>query len=599
VLDDLYTLLPTLQPDDPLRLMAASASPLLLAMHRDSNVKPYAHMQYLDKHVLALCNLQLYPDGPGPPPNVYGRTNEREGQFRYIGTGYSAAISDEAFDSRELLLLRPGVDPNSPYDPNDEVVTRLAIALPPRHGKSLLVTETLPLWFLLRHPTNTVAVSTYNQDFADEWGKSAREYLTQGKPTQVYQALPLASDGKPLIPNPGQRSDLSFRPGKDVGVIHYRGFGGTLTGGGWGLGIIDDPFKDQADALSPAVRKDKKNWYTSTFRSRTTRHRGSPPPLEIMMFTRWYEDDLAGAFAYEEDGETARKGWHVLRLPAIAEDDDPLGRQKGQSLCPELESLASLEARQLEDPTWFSCLYQGRPTHQEGSLFAKPYTYYTNTREGFQLKGGGIHISAKEPLYFVTVDLAASLKNSADFSVASAWAWHAETGTLILTDCQRDRVSTEKHADWLDRFVQRQPPDRAPSFVGIEDKTFGTNLINELRQTKPNLTVTPLKADGDKYTRALPYAEAVKSGKVWFPDPDTTPYASVWENEHAKFPNVKHDDQVDTGAYAWRKTRDYRIPASQQVSYKAPTQAEKAYLQIQKQDKKKGRSGFARVLSGG
>jgi len=570
-------------------------------MHRDPAVKAYPHMQLLDETVLSLCNLSLYPDGPGPEPQVYGRNRStdpltgQEEPHTYLGTGYTHAISDSAFDFKELLLLRPGADP-SDYDINDQVVTRLAIALPPRHGKSLLVTETLPLWFLLRHPDNSVAVSTYNQDFADSWGKSAREFLTQGKPTQVWNALPLASDGKPLAPQPGTRSDLSFRPGKDIGEIHYRGFGGTLTGTGWGLGIIDDPFKDQADALSPAVRLDKKNWYTSTFRSRPTRHRGSPPPLEIMMFTRWYEDDLAGAFAYEQDGETPRKGWYVLRLPALAEDDDMLGRAKGEALCPELTTLADLKSKQEEDPMWFSCMYQGRPTHEEGSLFAKPYTYYLPTKEGFQQKGGAVHILTKDPMYFVTVDLAASLKNSADFSVASCWAWDAKTGTLILIDTQRDRISTEKHAEWLDRFVQRQLIE--PSFVGIENKTFGTNLINELRVSKPNLIITPLTADGDKYTRALPYAEAIRAGKVWFPDPQLTPWMPIWENEHAKFPNVKHDDQVDTGAYAWRKTRDFRIPATEQATFREPTRQEKAAMQLRKQDKRKNRSGFSRVLSG-
>jgi hypothetical protein len=304
-IEELYELLPTLDPQDPLRLMAASVSPLLLAMHRDKKIRAFKHMRYLDRHVLALCNLELYPDGPGPPPDVYGRATEGTGKFVLLGSGYDTATSPEAASNQELRLVRPGTPAEG--EPGDQVVQRLAIALPPRHGKSLLVTETLPLWFLLRHPSSSIVVATYNQEFAEKWGASARDLLLKGE-AHHWSALPDAADGAPLIPHDGLRQDLSFRTGKDVGEVHYRGLGGSLTGTGWNLGIIDDPFKDQEDALSPAVRGKRKDWYTSVFRSRTTPVAGAPPPLEIMMFTRWHEDDLAGAFAYEEDGETPKAG---------------------------------------------------------------------------------------------------------------------------------------------------------------------------------------------------------------------------------------------------------------------------------------------------
>jgi len=563
-------------------------------MHRDRKIKPYRHMQYLDEHVLALTNLQLYPDGPGEPPDVYGRREEGQGEFDYLGTGFQTATSREAAEHQELRLVRPGTPPNG--DGKDQVCLRLAIALPPRHGKSLLVTETLPLWFLLRHPQSSVVVATYNQEFADKWGSSARDLLLKGEGTH-WSLLPDASDGQPLRPHDGIRQDLSFRTGKDIGEVHYRGLGGSLTGTGWNLGIIDDPFKDQEDALSPAIREKRKDWYTSVFRSRTTPKAGAPPALEIMMFTRWHEDDLAGAFAYEADGETAKPGWFVLKLPAIAEDDDPLGRKKGASLCPELSPLDSLLEKRTEDPKWFSCLYQGNPTHEAGALFAKPYTHYVGTREGYLRKEGGDHflIPTEEPMYFATVDLAASLKTSADYSVASYWGWHVETGTLILVDSVRDRVSTEAHASWLDRFIKRQ--GIAPSFVGVENETFGTNLINEMRQSHTDYVIVPLKADKNKYTRAMPYAEAVKAGKVWFPDPDVWPGSVAWENEHSKFPVGKNDDQVDTGAYAWRKTRDYTHVQPQQAEFVAPSIEERAWKQLERMDRKKKRTGFARALN--
>lgn len=559
----LYNMLRRMDEEDRRRATLATMSPLLLAMHLDDEVRAFRHMQYLDAHVVALVNLQLYPDGPGPAPEVWVREQEGVGDWLFIGTGFTVAVSDEAYESDEMLLLRPGAaqEFGGPEEaPNeDRVALRLAIALPPRHGKSLLVTEHLPLWFLLRHPDNSVVVSTYNTTFAEKWGGSLQE-----KMPDIRGKLPLATDGQELSPINSTRADISFRPGKDRGEINFRGVGGTLTGTGWGLGIIDDPFKDQTDALSETIRETKKDWYTSTFSNRRTRRRGSPPPLEVMMFTRWHEDDLAGAFAYEEDGETPKPGWCVLRLAAIAEDGDPLGRKPGQSLCPTLKPLDELLAEQEQDPTWFSALYQGRPTHAQGGMFAKtreveggePTYWHYRERDGHFHGPNGV-VAKNDLLCFVTMDTAASERTTADWTVASLWGWSNDLKTLILIDRKRERVTTEKHHEWLREFIARRP-DLDVSFTGIENKTFGTTLINQMRRDDPEMVIIPIKADRDKVTRATNYANAVVGGKVWFPDPATCSWSVIWENEHVNFPNAKHDDQVDTGSMAWTQAQNYR-----------------------------------------
>ena len=573
--------------DDPRRLVAAQASPLSLAIHLDPTIVPYDHASFLDDHVTALCNLHLYPDGPGPAPEVFIRHTEGQGIFHRLPAadggpgGYEQAVSDEAFEADELVLIRPGIIPGDRAEeaiisavPEEHRVTlKLAIAMPPRHGKSTIVTEFLPLWFMLRYPTNSAVVATYNQEFADEWGKNLQDRMPDFMPR-----LPLASDGLPLY-SPGAPGNLltmrqaSFRPGKDRGVINFRGAGKSLTGTGWGLGINDDPFKDQSEALSPAERKNKKNWYSSVFSNRRTRRRGCPPPIEIMMFTRWHEDDLAGAFAYAADGETPAPGWCVLRLPALAEQNDPLGRPVGASLCPALAPLDFLLAEQEKDPTWFSCLFQGRPTHEQGGVIAKThehedgthtYHHYRMSSDGdayVPVPGAGNTKGAALPvpdgMPFITMDLAASKKTTADYTVASLWQWFTETNTLVLVDRKRERVSTEDHKAWLVDFLTQLPNDVEPQFIGIENKTFGTNLINELRASMPELVIIPIPSDADKITKNTPYANAVKTGKVWFPHPDTWPSSVTWENEHAKFPNSTHDDQVDTGGMAWTQAQKY------------------------------------------
>ncbi|MCP5020506.1 MAG: hypothetical protein GY930_01910, partial [bacterium] len=293
--------------------MAKSASPLCLALSVDDEIVAYPHIRLIDHYIVSLTNLQLYRDGPGPEADVWTRTIEGQGDWQLAGTGLEVALSDQVFLAEETRYTRPGSGPDAGQD--DEVVLRLLLVAPPRHGKSTEVTEWLPKWFLVRYPTAPILLSTYSGDFAEKWGASHKDFLASNK----AQLLPLASDGLPLTPITATNSNISFRPGKDRGEINYRGTSGSQTGTGFALGITDDPNKDAEEALSEAHRLSKSNTYTSVFGSRRTQLRGLPPPLEVMMLTRWHEGDLAGVFALEEDGETPKRGWCALRLPAVAE----------------------------------------------------------------------------------------------------------------------------------------------------------------------------------------------------------------------------------------------------------------------------------------
>jgi len=593
-LDPLYERLPQLPQTSKKRQAIATASPLLFAMHTNPTIVAYDHMRYLDSHLVALCNMQLYPSGPGPEPEVWLRVKEGKGKYRLSGVGYDQVVSDEAYFSDEMILCRPGSAPDRNPERcanEDLVVTQLAIAQPPRTGKSMLVTENLPPWFLLRYPKASVVVSTYNQDFADTWGQNLQDMISErGK------WFPNASDGQALSPLSSTQKHMSFRPGKDRGDVYFRGVGRSLTGIGYSLGIIDDPIKDQDEALSVSERSRKKNWYTSVFSNRKTQQRGMPPVIEIMMFTRWHEDDLAGAFVYDEDGDTPRDGWCVIRLPALAEEDDPLGREPGQSLCPQMARRSFLLKEQEKDPTWFSCLFQGRPTHQTGSMFAKTYQQVGLPDEYHHWWPGegtvryhGREIPADDMLYFATVDTATSKSTKADYSVVSMWGWNAEHGKLVLIDYDRDRVSSESHREWLGRFLHGHSKGWnllmhpiEPMFVGIEDKTFGTALINELRKHEPGMVVLPIPADTDKITRATPYAEAVRGSRVLFPLPAGFPKATVWENEHVKFPRGTHDDMVDTGSMAWTVGQRYDYTPEQAAPVPDLSRHEKAQRQLRR-----------------
>jgi len=567
-LDPLYDAIRagTLEPD--MAEAAKSASPLCLAMSVDDRVHDYPHVRLFDHYIVSLCNLQMYPNGPGPPPDVWIRATEGRGPWKLLGQGSEAATTDKAFWAAEMQLTRPGTGPEA--DEADTVVRKLLLVSPPRHGKSTEVTEWTPRWFLTRYPRAPVLISTYSGDFAEKWGAAHKDFLE----SDLAKDMPLAADGEPLTSLSATNANISFRSGKDVGEINYRGLAGATTGTGFVLGIIDDPFKDSEEALSPAYRTAKKNWYTSVFESRETNIKNLPPPVQVMMLTRWHEDDLAGAFALEEDGETPKPGWAVLRLPALAEPggSDPLGRQEGESLCPQMMSKDTLEQRLNNDPVWFSCVYQGSPIHSQGNMFRKTlehegspstfhhyrYDYQTRTYRG----PGEQSVLATDPatVHFMIVDLAASKKTQADWTVFTNWAFDPWKNQLILVDRFKDRLSTDDHLPKLELFLEAQRPEAEPLVIGIEAKTYGTNLINDIRTSKPDWVIIPIKAEFDKITRNTPYSVATNTGHVWFPDPLYVPWGVNWENEHTNFPRGTHDDQVDNGGYAWIHSRTYLRP---------------------------------------
>ncbi len=561
-LDPLYEKISSGELEGDMAEMAKSASPLCLAMSLSPrSVVAYPHTKLLDAYLVALVHMQLYRDGPGPPPDVWVRDREGRGSWRLAGNGLEVALSDEVFLCDEKRYVRPGTGVDAGIE--DQVVFNLGVVEPPRHGKSFLVTEHLPLWFLTLYPIAAVLLATYSQDFAEKWGSALKDKLdSQG------DLLPLASDGLPLKARNSTNANTSFRPGKDQGEINYRGVGGAITGTGYTLGLIDDPFKGAEDALSEAERTNKSDWYMSVFNNRQTPVKGLPPPMQVNMATRWHEGDLHGVYVLEEDGETPKPGWCMLRLPALAEPggDDPLNRMEGESLCPQMASLSFLEQQLSTDPVWFSCLFQGAPSHAQGNTFKKTYeppnggkaSYHHYRYNAILERYDGPndqYVNAKDPdtEHFMTIDTATSKRTKADWTVFSHWAFNPWVDRLILVDRFRDRISTSEYVDELDKFLETLVIQ--PTVIAIENKTFGTSFVNELRRDRPHLVLFPLKADRDKIARAAAYARGVGAGKVWFPDPLWVAWGVKWENEHAGFPRTTHDDQVDTGGYAYEYSR--------------------------------------------
>lgn len=224
----------------------------------------------------------------------------------------------------------------------------LVVSMPPQHGKSMLVSQYLPAWYLCCNPDHRVILTAYEADFASQWGRKARDLLERfGGIFGVRVSRRSAAV---------HRWDLE---GRDGGMS-TAGVGGPITGRGAHLLITDDPIKNDEEARSASHRQKQWDWWQSTASTRLR-----PGGLMIVVQTRWHRDDLAGRVLRE--AKTNGQRWRELKLPALATENDALGRAPGEALWPDVYTSTILERiRTSRTPYYWQALYQQDP-QAEGS----------------------------------------------------------------------------------------------------------------------------------------------------------------------------------------------------------------------------------------
>lgn len=240
---------------------------------------------------------------------------------------------------------------------------QVMLTMPPRHGKSQRASRWGPLWYLRRHPEHRVMIASYGADLAEGHGRWVRDQLNEYHSTLGIRLHPGS--------RAASRFDLAQRRGSSVtGGMVTSGVGGGLTGKGFNLGIIDDPFKGNDDSGSPAQRDRVYDWYRSVFYTRR-----APNASIILINTRWHEDDLSGRLLANEPNR-----WIQIDLPAIADSpQDILGRPLGQALWPSQYGEADLaDTREtLGERIWYA-MYQQKPRPLEGGVWQ--WAWITNHR---------------------------------------------------------------------------------------------------------------------------------------------------------------------------------------------------------------------------
>ena len=424
---------------------------------------------------------------------------------------------------------------------------RLIICMPPRHTKSEFSSYLLPAWFLGKYPNKKVIQSSNTAELAVGFGRKVRNLVDTDAYRSVFSELTLAADSK-----------AAGRWNTSKGGEYFAiGVGGTVTGKGADLFIIDDPHSEQQAKLAesdPAIYDGVYEWYTSGPRQRL-----QPGAAIVIIMTRWSKRDLVGQVlraaaqrglilpeSEDEDGEPIpsalvnHEEWEVIEFPAILPSGNPLW--------PEFWPLPELEAlkRELPHAKW-SSQYQQNPVSEESAIIKRDW-WQTWER-------------TKPPrcdFILMSWDTAFEKHERADYSALTTWGVFyqesRETGlsvaNLILLNALRARMEFPE----LKRVALEQYKHWEPDSIIIEKKASGAPLIYELRSMGiPVQEFSPTRATGDKIARLNAVADIFASKRVWAP---ATHWAEEVIQEVIDFPAGVHDDYVDSSVMALMRFRN-------------------------------------------
>jgi predicted phage terminase large subunit-like protein len=241
-------------------------------------------------------------------------------------------------------------------------IKNLMVFAPPQHGKSEGSTRRLPSFVLGKFPDKKIAIVSHTASLASKFNKDIQRIMDEPSYTDIFPdtVLPSGNDNY-------ARNNTELEVVGRKGGIRSVGVEGGLTGETVDMLIMDDLYKDAADAWSPIVRENIKNWYKTVASTRL--HNDSQ---QLIVFTRWHHEDLAGDLLSDPDND-----WIVVKYPAIKEGEptkeDP--RKDGEALYPERHNIDKLIASRSSDAYVFECMYQQNPQPKEGLLYQPFKTY--------------------------------------------------------------------------------------------------------------------------------------------------------------------------------------------------------------------------------
>lgn len=389
-------------------------------------------------------------------------------------------------------------------------IKKLAVFMPPRHGKSEECSIQFPTWILGKKPKTKIIMASYSEDLATDFGRKARNLVNTQEYKNVFN-ISLAQDSK-----------SAGRWNTDAGGFYVStGIGGAATGKGADILIVDDPHKNRKEADSPVKRKEVLEWWRSTAKTRL-----SPEGAVILILTRWHDADLAGSILDDS--------WNIVEFKAIAEEDEE-HRKKGEALWPTKYTIDWLNQQKKDIGSFeFSALYQQAPLDAEHAEF-KTKNFLHRTKE---------EVLSRYTENYLTVDTAVSKAASADYT--------AFIDNFVDTDQNWNISASQQRIDTgelIDILFKKHAANKYTR-IGIEKtilyQAIYPFLVEEQRKRNIFLPLFPLEhnqtAKEIRIRGLLPRYEANSIYHI-------TGECEELESELIRFPKSNHDDLSDSLAY--------------------------------------------------
>lgn len=442
-------------------------------------------------------------------------------------------VSDQARDS----LLAFAIYNRNHYDPNwhhrrlcekldlfaQGKIKRLMVFMPPRHGKSELVSRCLPAYLLGREPDASIIATSYSAGLASRMNRDVQRIIDSEAYSSVFPETALSSKNiRTVAQGKWLRNASIFEVVGRRGSYRCAGIGGGITGMGADFGIIDDPIKSQEDAYSVVYRDRVWDWYISTF---YTRLEGEDACI-LVTLTRWHEDDLAGRLIQRAEEDPNADQWDVLSLPAVCEPNahEVDHREVGEALWPSKFPLSILEKNKANGSYFWNALFQQRPAPEEGGILKRDWLkYYHDLPEGVTD-------------WLMSWDM--TFKETRKGSFVCCQVWCRKGARFYLVDQHRERLDFPGTIKVFKKMVDKYPQCGK---ILVEEKANGPAVISSLKLEIPGIIA--INPRGSKEARLHGVSPMVEAGNVYLP---SERWVDDLVEELASFPNSAFNDQVDT-----------------------------------------------------
>lgn len=440
-------------------------------------------------------------------------------------------------------------------DKLDEVIAgkinRLMVSMPPGHGKSYIVSHYFPAYYLAKNPKKNVIFSTHKQELSDSFGLKVRNLIKSEEFLRIFPDIGVSAD----------KTAAGEWMTTDGGGYHATAVGANVTGRRGDILIGDDLLSGIEAAESESARNKLWAWYGADF---YTRRKNKSTPI-ILIGTRWHLSDHMGRLDQAEKDGVGEK-WERVTLPALAIDNDILGREPGEALWPEefpKEELEKIRRQPSTTSRIWSSLYQQNPVVDSGGIIDQTWFKWWRSKDPPKVK------------YVLQAwDTALTANKTSAYSASTTWGVFDDDNdvpNLILLSAWRGRV------EWpiLRRQVQRMARDyrddnynvpikpvrgRQPDTILVEAKANGQMLIHDL--AKAGIIATKFNPDkfGDKIARVRLVTDLIENGRVWLPAMGPAydalrPWAADFLEQCIQFPAADSRDWVDTMTMAFLRIK--------------------------------------------